>query len=67
MRIGTIFESRHAPMHIWLQVTYMICSSKKGFPTRQIQRTLNWQHENRLVFRPSGPRVHGGTRLAGCQ
>lgn len=41
MRIGTIFESRHAPMHIWLQVTYMICSSKKGFPTRQIQRTLN--------------------------
>jgi hypothetical protein len=41
VRIGTIFESSHAPMHIWLQVTYMMCSSKKGFPTRQIQRTLN--------------------------
>lgn len=41
VRIGTVFESSHAPMHIWLQVMYVMCSSKKGFPTRQIQRTLN--------------------------
>jgi transposase-like protein len=41
VRIGTIFESSHAPMHIWLQIMYVMCSSKKGFPTRQIQRTLN--------------------------
>ena len=41
VRVGTIFESSHAPMHIWLQVIYVMCSSKKGFPTRQIQRTLN--------------------------
>jgi len=41
VRMGTVFESSHVPMHIWLQVTYMMCSSKKGFPTRQIQRTLN--------------------------
>jgi transposase-like protein len=41
VRIGTIFESSHAPMHIWLQVMYVMGSSKKGFPTRQIQRTMN--------------------------
>jgi transposase-like protein len=40
VRIGTIFESSHVPMHIWLQAIYLICSSKKGISTRQIQRTL---------------------------
>jgi transposase-like protein len=28
------------PLHIWLQVIYLMCSSKKGFSTRQIHRTL---------------------------
>ena len=41
VRMGTIFESSHVPLHIWLQVIYLFCSSKKGFATRQIQRTLN--------------------------
>jgi transposase-like protein len=41
VRMGTVFESSHVPMHIWLQIAYVMCSSKKGFPTRQIQRTLN--------------------------
>ena len=41
VRVGTVFESSHAPMHIWLQVMYMACSNKKGFPTRQVQRMLN--------------------------
>jgi transposase-like protein len=40
VRIGTIFESSHVPLHIWLQAIYLICSSKKGISTRQIQRTL---------------------------
>jgi hypothetical protein len=40
VRMGTIFESSHVPMHIWLQVIYLMCSSKKGFSTRQIQRTI---------------------------
>lgn len=29
------------PRCIWLQIMYVMCSSKKGFPTRQIQRMLN--------------------------
>ncbi len=41
VRMGTVFESSHTPMHIWLQIMYVMCSSKKGFPTRQIQRMLN--------------------------
>ena len=28
------------PLHVWLQVIYLFCSSKKGIATRQIQRTL---------------------------
>jgi transposase-like protein len=40
VRMGTIFESSHVPMRVWLQAIYLICSSKKGVSTRQIQRTL---------------------------
>jgi transposase-like protein len=40
VRMGTIFESSHVPLHIWLQAIYLICSSKKGVSTRQIQRTF---------------------------
>jgi len=40
VRIGTIFESSHAPLHCWLQAIHLICSSKKGISTRQLQRTL---------------------------
>jgi transposase-like protein len=40
VRMGTIFESSHVPLHIWLQVMYLVCSSKKGISTRQIQRTI---------------------------
>jgi transposase-like protein len=40
VKIGTVFASSHVPLHIWLQVIYLFCSSKKGIATRQIQRTL---------------------------
>jgi transposase-like protein len=40
VRIGTIFESSHVALRIWLQAIYLICSSKKGISTRQLQRTL---------------------------
>ena len=41
VRIGTIFESSHLPLHLWLQVIHLMCASKKGIATRQIQRMLN--------------------------
>jgi transposase-like protein len=40
VRMGTVFESSHVPLHVWLQVIYLVCSSKKGISTRQIQRTI---------------------------
>lgn len=40
VRIGTIFEGSHLPLHLWLQVIHLMCASKKGVSTRQIQRML---------------------------
>lgn len=41
VRVGTIFESSHLALHLWLQVIHLMCASKKGVSTRQIQRMLN--------------------------
>jgi transposase-like protein len=41
VRMGTIFESSHLPLHLWLQVIHLMACSKKGISTRQIQRMLN--------------------------
>jgi transposase-like protein len=41
VKIGTVFESSHVPMRVWLQAIYLFCSSKKGISTRQLQRTFN--------------------------
>jgi hypothetical protein len=40
VKIGTIFEKSHVPMHIWLQAMHLMCSSKKGFSANQFCRTL---------------------------
>lgn len=41
VRMGTIFESSHLPLHLWLQVIHLMCASKKGISTRQVQRMLD--------------------------
>jgi transposase-like protein len=40
VRMGTVFESSHLPLHLWLQVIHLMCASKKGIASRQIQRML---------------------------
>ena len=40
VRIGTIFEESHIPLHKWLQAIYLLCSSKKGISSHQLARTL---------------------------
>ncbi len=40
VRIGTIFEESHLPLHKWLQAIHLICSSKKGISANQLHRTL---------------------------
>ena len=41
VRVGSIFEDSHFPLHYWLQAIHLICASKKGISTRQIQRAFN--------------------------
>lgn len=63
VKVGTIFEDSHAPMTVWLQVIYLMCSSKKGISTRQIHRLLGersslttaWHmgHRIRLAMAPA--------------
>jgi transposase-like protein len=40
VKIGTIFESSHIPLRLWLQAMALICASKKGISSNQLHRTL---------------------------
>jgi transposase-like protein len=62
VRMGTIFEDSHLPLHLWLQAIHLLCASKKGHSTRQLQRTLGcgmktaWHlgHRIRFAMAPDG-------------
>jgi transposase-like protein len=68
VKIGTIFEDSHAPMHFWLQAIHLMCCSKKGISTRQLQRMLGvgmktaWHmgHRIRLAMAPAEAGPMGG-------
>jgi transposase-like protein len=61
VRIGSIFEDSHFPLHLWLQAIQLINASKKGVSTRQVQRTFNcsmktaWflMHRIREIMKPA--------------
>jgi len=40
VKVGTIFESSHVALHLWLQAIFLMSSSKKGISTQQLKRTL---------------------------
>ncbi len=40
VRMGTIFEASHVPLHIWLQAMFLVAGSKKGISSNQLHRTL---------------------------
>jgi transposase-like protein len=40
VRVGTVFEASHVPLHLWLQAAFLMCSSKKGISSNQLHRTL---------------------------
>jgi transposase-like protein len=40
VKVGTIFQSSHIPMRLWLQAMFLISSSKKGISSNQLHRTL---------------------------
>lgn len=40
VKVGTIFESSHVALHLWLQAIFLMASSKKGISANQLHRTL---------------------------
>jgi len=62
VRKGTIFEDSALPLRLWLQSIHLLCASKKGISTRQLQRMLGcgmktaWHlgHRIRLAMTPDG-------------
>jgi transposase-like protein len=40
VKVGTIFESSHVAMCLWLQLIYLMCASKKGISSNQLHRSL---------------------------
>lgn len=40
VKVGTVFESSHIPLHKWLQAAYLMASSKKGISAHQLHRVL---------------------------
>lgn len=44
VRVGTIFEDSHAPLHKWFQAIHLLCSSKKGISSHQLHRILEVQY-----------------------
>ena len=45
VKVGTVFESSHVPLNLWLQATYLMCSNKKGISSHQLMRTLDVQYK----------------------
>ena len=68
VRVGTLFEDSHLPLHLWLQIIHLMCASKKGIATRQIQRMLDCSmktawflgHRIREAMKPSHAEPMGG-------
>jgi hypothetical protein len=40
VKVGTVFESSHVKLHVWLQAMHLLCSSKKGMSAHQLSRVL---------------------------
>jgi transposase-like protein len=68
VKIGTIFESSHIALHIWLQAIFLLAASKKGISSNQLHRTLGvtlktaWflSHRIREAMRSGGLDPLGG-------
>lgn len=68
VKVGTVFEASHVPMHLWLQAMFLMSSSKKGISSNQLHRTLGvtlktaWfmSHRIREAMRTVGFEPMGG-------
>lgn len=68
VKVGTVFESSHIPLHKCLQAVFLLTSSKKGFSAHQLHRVLGvtyksaWflAHRIREAMRVGGLAPMGG-------
>jgi transposase-like protein len=71
VRVGTLYERSHIALHKWLLATHLLCASKKGMSSKQLERMLGvtyktaWfmTHRIREAMRVDGSAVPplGGT------
>jgi transposase-like protein len=68
VRVGTLYERSHIPLHKWLLATHLLTSSKKGMSAHQLHRMLGityksaWfmAHRIREAMNDKKPRPMGG-------
>lgn len=68
VRVGTLYERSHIPLHKWLAATHLLCASKKGMSALQLHRMLGvarktaWfmAHRIREGMRETNPDPLGG-------
>jgi transposase-like protein len=68
VRVGTLYERSHIPLHKWLHATHLLCASKKGMSALQLHRMLGvarktaWfmAHRIREGMRETNPGPMGG-------
>jgi transposase-like protein len=46
VRVKTVFEDAHLPLHKMLQAVHLLCSSKKGFSAHQLSRILECDYKS---------------------
>jgi hypothetical protein len=61
VKVGTVFESSHVPLNVWLQAVHLMTSSKKGISSHQMMRLLDvtyktaWFMTQRIRWKVAGP------------
>ena len=64
VRVGTVFEDSHAPLHKWLQAIHLLCSSKKGISSHQLHRMLEVQYNTAWFM---SHRIREAMRVGGLE
>src|SRR4029079_4746015 len=64
VRVGTVFEDSHAPLHKWFQAIHLLCSSKKGISSHQLHRILEVQYNTAWFM---SHRIREAMRIGGFE
>jgi len=70
VRVGTLYERSHIPLHKWLLATHLMCSSKKGMSAHQLHRMLGITYKSawfmaHRIREGMGPDKNGNDPIGG--